>query len=520
MTLPAAQMDLLRRIVAAPVGQVARETPLEHAALLSEALGREVWLKREDLQPVFSFKLRGAFVRMVRLSEEERARGVIAASAGNHAQGVALAAARLGISAIIVMPVTTPAIKVDAVRRRGAEVVLHGDGFDEAGRHAAVLQRESGRVFIHPFDDLDVIAGQGTIGTEILRQAEHAPDAIFVPVGGGGLLAGVAAAVKSLAPDTRVIGVEPVEAASFKAALDAGGPVDIGPVSLFADGVAVRKVGSHNFRVAKDLVDEIITVSTDEICAAVAELFLDTRSVAEPAGALAAAGLRKYVERGGPGQSLVAINSGANIGFERIAHVVERAEIGAGHEALLAVTIPERPGSFLEFCRALGQRVVTEFNYRCSSSRRAHVFTGVRLGGGAAARAELVDRLQSTGYAVEDLTDNALGREHLRHMVGGHCPVRAREVLYHFRFPERPGALEQFLTTLAGRWSISLFHYRNHGADYGRVLAGFLVPAAEQREFERFLERTGYPWDEVDDPAAHWFLGTPSTPPKLAEVGS
>jgi len=519
VTLPAVQMDLLRRIVGAPVGQVARETPLAHAPLMSQSLGREVWLKREDLQPVFSFKLRGAFVRMAGLSSEERACGVIAASAGNHAQGVALAAARLGISAIIVMPVTTPPIKVDAVRRRGAEVVLHGDGFDEAGRHAQGLRRESGRVFIHPFDDLDVIAGQGTIGTEILRQAERAPDAVFVPVGGGGLLAGVSAAIKSLSPTTRVIGVEPVEAASFKAALEAGHPIDIGPVSLFADGVAVRKVGTHPFRIAKDLVDDVITVSTDEICAAVAELFLDTRAIAEPAGALAAAGLRKYVGRGGPGQSLVAINSGANIGFERIAHVVERAEIGAGHEALLAVTIPERPGSFLEFCRALDQHSITEFNYRFSSRQRAYVFTGVRLSG-AAARAGLVDRLKQTGYAVEDLTDNTLAREHLRHMVGGHGPVRTREVLYRFRFPERPGALEQFLTTLAGRWSISLFHYRNHGADYGRVLAGFLVPAIEQPEFNRFLARTGYPWEPVDDPAARWFLGSSSGAARLAEVAN
>jgi len=517
---PQARMELLRRMVGAPVARVARETPLERAELLSDALQREVLLKREDLQPVFSFKLRGAYTRMCRLSDDERARGVVAASAGNHAQGVALAANRLGMSAIIVMPVTTPAIKVDAVRRLGAEVVLQGDAFDEAGRHAEEIRRTGGRVFIHPFDDLDVIAGQGTVALEILRQAQIAPDAVFVPVGGGGLLAGVAVAIKCLSPKTRVIGVEPVEAASFKAALAAGKPVDIGPVSLFADGVAVRKVGQHPFAAAHDLVDEIITVTSDEICASVGELFLDTRSVAEPAGALAAAGLRRYVERGGAGQRLAAIVSGANIGFERIAHVVERAEVGAGHEVLFAAAIPERPGSFLEFCRSIGNRPITEFNYRCSSTDQAQVFVGVRLADGRRARGPLFDQLRRAGYPVEDLTDNSLAREHLRHMVGGHCPVAAREVLVRFRFPERPGALERFLTELAGRWSISLFHYRNHGADYGRVLAGFLVPAAEQHEFQRFLARTGYPWEPVADVAAQWFLGAPAGAGRLAEVAS
>ncbi|HKL49792.1 MAG TPA: threonine ammonia-lyase, biosynthetic [Wenzhouxiangellaceae bacterium] len=520
MTPSPALMDLLRRIISAPVHQIAQETPLERAPLLSEALDREVWLKREDLQPVFSFKLRGAYARMCRLDARERALGVLAASAGNHAQGVALAAGRLGLSAVIVMPVTTPSIKVDAVRRLGAEVVLEGDGFDEASRRAAELQRESGRVFIHPFDDLDVIAGQGTVGTEILRQAESPPDAVFVPVGGGGLIAGVAAAIKCLAPATRIIGVEPAGAASFKAALEAGRPVDIGPVSLFADGVAVRKVGAHPFRVAHDLVDEIVTVGTDQICAAVGEVFLDTRIVTEPAGALAVAGMREYVKHGGAGRQLVAINSGANISFERMAHVVERAEIGAGHEVLFAATIPERPGSFLEFCRALGNTAVSEFNYRCSSTRKAHIFVGLRPADGSSGRAALFDRLRQTGYPIEDLTENALARDHLRHMVGGHCPVPAREVLYQFRFPERPGALKQFLACLAGRFSISLFHYRNHGADYGRVLAGFLVPESEQQDFDRLLSRIGYPWARIDDPAASWFLGSPSRSPKLAHVAS
>ncbi|MDZ7792087.1 MAG: threonine ammonia-lyase, biosynthetic [Xanthomonadales bacterium] len=509
-------MDLLRRIISAPVHQVARETPLEQASLLSQNLGREVWLKREDLQPVFSFKLRGAYARICRLDERERACGVLAASAGNHAQGVALAATRLGLSAVIVMPVTTPSIKVDAVRRLGAEVVLEGDGFDAASRRAAELQRESGRTFIHPFDDLDVIAGQGTVGTEILRQAQAPPDAVFVPVGGGGLLAGVAAAIKCLAPATRIVGVEPAGAASFKAALEAGEPVDIGPVSLFADGVAVRKVGAHPFEVARGLVDEIVTVGTDQICAAVGEVFLDTRIVTEPAGALAVAGLREYVKNGGDGQRLVAVNSGANISFERMAHVVERAEIGAGHEVLFAATIPERPGSFLEFCRTIGNVSVSEFNYRCSSTARAHVFVGLRPAEGSAERAALFETLRGSGYSIEDLTDNALARDHLRHMVGGHCPVPAREVLYQFRFPERPGALEQFLTCLAGRFSISLFHYRNHGADYGRVLAGFLVPENEQKDFDRLLARIGYPWSRVEETAASWFLGSPAPWPELA----
>jgi threonine dehydratase len=517
---PMPRHELFRRMLDAPVGRVARQTPLEPAERLSARLSREVLLKREDLQPVFSFKLRGAYACMGRLDPDRRARGVIAASAGNHAQGVALAAARLGIEARIVMPTTTPAIKVDAVRELGAEVALEGDSFDDAARYAQTLQRETGATFIHPFDDPDVIAGQGTVGLEILRQSGQPPDAVFVPVGGGGLLAGVAVAVKQLSPATRVIGVEPVDAASFRAALEHGEPVDIGPVGLFADGAAVARVGAHPFAAARGLVDRIVTVTADEICAAVGELFLDTRSIAEPAGALATAGLRKYVDRGGRGTRLVAINSGANIGFERIAHVVERAEIGAGQEILFAATIPERPGSFLEFCRSIGNHAVTEFNYRCASLDQAHVFVGLRLPGGRGARAELFARLRGDGYPVEDLTEHSLARDHLRHMVGGHCPVPAREVLYRFRFPERPGALERFLTELAGRWSISLFHYRNHGADYGRVLAGFLVPGAEQPEFERFLARAGYPFEPIADAAAHWFLGTDSADRRLASVAT
>jgi threonine dehydratase len=500
-------LELLQRIVAAPVQAVARETPVEQAALLSQDTGRTIWLKREDLQPVFSFKLRGAYARMARMSQTERERGVVAASAGNHAQGVAVAAKKLGVRACVVMPRTTPAIKVDAVRRLGAEVILHGDGFDAAQARANLLCNESGAVFIHPFDDPDVIAGQGTVATELLRQMPVSPDAVFVPVGGGGLLAGVAAAIKTLSPATRVIGVEPKGAASFAAALAAGKPVDIGPVNLFADGVAVRKVGHCGFEIARTLVDEMIEVSVDEICAAVHDIFLDTRAVIEPAGALAVAGIRRYLAEGGAGEHLVAINSGANIGLERMAHVIERAQIGARREVLFAATIPERPGSFLKFCRALGQPELTEFNYRFSSLKEAHVFVGLRMNAGPEQRSRLFQRLQTAGFDILDLTDNELARDHLRHMVGGHRPATGREVLYRFRFPERPGALEEFLTHLKGRWSISLFHYRNHGAAYGRVLAGFLVPETDQPEFEQFLQATSYPYQPVDDPACELFVG-------------
>ena len=499
-------LELLQRIVAAPVQAVARETPVEKAALLSEGLGRSIWLKREDLQPVFSFKLRGAYARMVRLSEDERRRGVVAASAGNHAQGVAVAAGRLGIRARVVMPQTTPAIKVDAVRRLGAEVILHGDGYDAAQARAHAECGQAGSVFIHPFDDPDVIAGQGTVATELLRQMPEVPDVVFVPVGGGGLLAGVAVAVKTLSPQTRVIGVEPHGAGSFAAAMQAGRPVDIGPVNLFADGVAVRKVGEWPFRLAAGLIDDMISVSVDEICAAVHDIFLDTRAVIEPAGALAVAGIRRYLAEGGQGEHLVAINSGANISFERMAHVIERAEIGAGREILFAATIPEQPGSFLSFCRALGKPELTEFNYRFASSDRAHVFVGLRMEGGRDRRGELYNGLDARGFEVLDLTDNELARDHLRHMVGGPGPDGQREVLYRFRFPERPGALEEFLNCLAGRWSISLFHYRNHGAAHGRVLAGFLVPEADQHAFDGFLDSTGYPWEPVHDRSCDYFL--------------
>ncbi len=512
-------LDMLRRIVAAPVHEVARETPVDPAVLLSEQLGRSVWLKREDLQPVHSFKLRGAYARMSRLDERERRLGVVAASAGNHAQGIAMAARQMQVRAIVVMPRTTPLIKVDAVRRLGAEVIVHGDSYDAAQARAITLCQEAGAVFIPPFDDPDVIAGQGTVATEILRQCPQTPDAIFVPVGGGGLLAGVAAAVKALSPDTLVIGVEPEGAASFAAALKAGGPVDIGPVNLFADGAAVRKAGDWTYRIAAPLVDDMIAVSIDEICAAVHDVFLDTRSVIEPAGALAVAGIKRWVADGGSGQQLVAINSGANISFERMAHVVERAEIGAGREILFAATIPERAGSFLNFCRALGRAELTEFNYRFSSPAQAHVFVGLRMRGGRGRRADLYRRLEHAGFPVIDLTDNDLARDHLRHLVGGHCASPDREILYRFQFPERPGALEQFLEGLAGRWSISLFHYRNHGAAYGRVLAGFLVPQGDQARFEQFLFSTGYPHTPVADEACQLFIAGLAPEPLNAANG-
>ena len=499
--------ELLARILAAPVQAVARETPTELAATLSRKWGRSIWLKREDLQPVFSFKLRGAYTRMARLTEDELPGGVIAASAGNHAQGVALAAARLGIHARVVMPRTTPAIKVEAVRALGAEVLLHGDGYDEAQARARAECARCNATFIHPFDDLDVIAGQGTVAIELLRQLPSPPDAVFIPVGGGGLLAGMAAAIKAISPTTRVIGVEPDGAASFAAALRNGGPIDIGPVELFADGVAVRKVGVWPYRIAAGLVDQMLAVSVDDICAAVHRIFLDTRAVVEPAGALAVAGLQRYLENGGSGQHLVAVNSGANISLERMAHVFERAEIGSGREVLFAATIPERPGSFLGFCQALEQQELSEFNYRYASPDKAHVFVGLRLLGGRSRRSELFARLSRAGFEVIDLTDNQLARDHLRHLVGGRGPDGLREQLYRFRFPERPGALEEFLTSLRGRWSISLFHYRNHGAAYGRVLAGFLVPVSDQSDFDRFLNSQPYPYAAVADLALEKFIG-------------
>jgi threonine dehydratase len=500
--------ELLEAILRAPVYDVAIETPLDLATLLSDQQRNRIWIKREDLQPVFSFKIRGAYNKISQLSEAERKAGVVAASAGNHAQGVALAATRLGVHSRIVMPRTTPRIKVDAVGRFGGEAVLEGDNYDEAAALAWRIHEDEGRILVHPYDDLAVIAGQGTVAMEILHQHQGLIDAIFVPVGGGGLIAGMVAYVKHVSPSTRVIGVEPEDAACLAAALSAGERVDIGPVGLFADGVAVRKVGERPFAIVRDVVDEVVTVGIDEICAAIRDIFEDTRSIAEPAGALSIAGLKRWVAQNDVrGATLVAIDSGANMNFDRLRHVAERAAIGEQQEALLAVTIPERPGAFRSLCLALGDHSVTEFNYRYGGSEEAHVFVGVGLSGRQSERESVMDGLQRAGFAVVDMTGNEMAKLHVRFMVGGRASM-PDERLFRFEFPERPGALARFLDSVGGRWNISLFHYRNHGAAFGRVLAGLEVPAQDENEFARFLEDLGYPWiEESSNPAAGLFLG-------------
>ena len=500
----------IKRILDARVYDVARETPVDRAELMSRRLGNRVWLKREDLQPVFSFKLRGAYNKMHHLSDEQRARGVVAASAGNHAQGLAMAASRMNVKATIVMPRTTPQIKVDAVRDRGARVVLRGDSYDEAAEHAASLVKEKGMTYVHPFDDPDVIAGQGTVGMEIVRQQEQPLDAIFVPVGGGGLLAGVAAFVKYVWPQTQVIGVEPEDAACLQLALERGRRAVLPEVGLFADGCAVAQVGKETFRVIRDLVDEVITVSTDEMCAAIKDIFEDTRSIAEPAGALALAGLKHYAERtGARDQDLLAIVSGANTNFDRLRYISERTEIGEQREAVLSVTIPEKPGSFRTFCNALGRRNITEFNYRYADQGSAQVFVGLSVVPGGEDLAQLLKALRDKGYQAQDLTDNEVAKLHVRYMVGGHAPTGLDdERVYRVEFPERPGALAKFLSGLGQRWNISMFHYRNHGAAYGRILAGVQVPAGEKRAFKQVLEEIGYRyWDETDNLAYQLYLG-------------
>lgn len=498
---------LIERILRARVYDVARETPLEPARRLSERLGERVWLKREDLQPVFSFKVRGAYNKVVGLTAEARQRGLIAASAGNHAQGVALAAQTLAVPATIVMPTTTPSIKVEAVAALGAEVQLHGDGYDDALAEALRQRDATGRTFIHPYDDVDVIAGQGTIAVELLRQHPDPIDALFVPVGGGGLLAGVLAYVKFLRPETRVIAVEPDDAACLAAALEAGRPVPLDRVGLFVDGAAVREVGAEPFRLVKGRVDGVVRVGIDEVCAAIQDLFEETRVLAEPAGALAVAGMKRWLEGsgGGRGRSLVAIQSGANINFHRLRHISERAELGERREAILAVTIPERPGSFRELCAALREANVTEFNYRYSSGAEAHVFVGVQLGGRT--RQALTAGLAAQGYDVLDMTDNEMALLHTRFMVGGRAAELADERLLRFEFPERPGALSRFLDLMDPRWNLSLFHYRNHGSAVGRVLAGIQVPREDADAFRRYLAELGYPWtDETANPAYRLFL--------------
>ncbi len=501
--------DYLERIRNAKVYDVAEKTPLELARNLSRRLGNRVLMKREDLQPVFSFKLRGAYNKIAALSDAEVSNGVICSSAGNHAQGVALAARRRGIRAVIVMPVTTPTIKTGAVAALGGEVILHGDTYDDAYAHARKLESSEGLVFIHPFDDPDVIAGQGTIGKEILEQAEERIDAMFVPVGGGGLIAGIAAWVRQMQPDIRIIGVEPDDSDAMRQSLAAGAPVTLEHVGIFADGVAVRRVGDETFRLCRELVDEVITVETDQVCAAIKDMFEDTRSIVEPAGGLAVAAAKKYVaEHGWRDKTLVTISCGANVNFDRLRHIAERAAVGEQTEMLLAAEIPERPGSFRRFCEAVGRRGITEFNYRYADDSKAHIFVGIQLTHGLQERRELLEKLREAGFPVEDLSDNEMAKLHVRHMVGGRSTGLRNERLFRFEFPERPGALLDFLNAIGTDWNISLFHYRNHGSDYGRILAGIDVPQEETDELEAHLAELGYAhWEESDNPAYTMFLG-------------
>ena len=495
----------IEKIFTAPVYDVATKTPLDAMPRLSDRLGHNVLCKREDLQPVFSFKLRGAYTKMYRLSAEERARGVICASAGNHAQGVALSANRLGMRAVIVMPVTTPQIKIDAVRRLGGaqvEIVLHGDFYDAASQHARELQEAHGYTYIHPFDDPDVIAGQGTIALEILTQHPHHIDAIFVPCGGGGLLAGIAVLAKALRPDIKIIGVEPEDAASMTTAVRGGKRQTLDQVGIFADGVAVKMPGELTFELIKQHVDDFVTVSTDEICAAMKDLFDDTRAIAEPSGAVAAAGIKKWAaQQDAKNLTLINIVSGANMNFDRLRYVAERTEIGEQREGLLAVTIPEIPGTFLNFCTLLGTHNVTEFSYRYQSAERAQIFVGVELSGGRAQLEAVIEKLRAHGYDTENLTDNELAKSHLRYMIGGASAAVAGERLFRFGFPERPGALMHFLQTLGTKNNISLFHYRNHGSDYGRVLAG--IQSDDPAQLEAHLAAIGYDYSEETDNSAY-----------------
>ena len=501
-------VDYLQKILTAKVYDVAVESPLDLAPILSRRLGNRVLLKREDQQSIFSFKLRGAYNKMAHLTFDERARGVIAASAGNHAQGVALAAQKLGCKATIVMPVTTPRIKVAAVEARGARVVLHGDSYSDACAHALELQAQTQCAFVHPYDDPDVIAGQGTIGMEILRQCQGPLDAIFVAVGGGGLISGIASYVKRVRPEVRVIGVQPEDSDAMTRSLAAGRRITLPHVGLFADGVAVKEVGKETFRIARKLVDEMILVNTDAICAALKDVFEDTRAVLEPAGALSVAGVKAWCARdGGRDRTLVAVACGANMNFDRLRFVAERAELGEQREAIIAVTLAERPGSFREFCTLLGKRSVTEFNYRYADATTAHIFVGIEVADSGETH-RLLQELNRRGIEAYDLTDNEMAKLHVRHLVGGHAPTAENEIMYRFEFPERPGALTGFLDAMSRGWNITLFHYRNHGADYGRVLVGMQVPSKDKGEFRAFLDRLGYAHvDETGNPAYRMFLG-------------
>jgi threonine dehydratase len=503
--------DYLERILKARVYDVAIETPLEHAQRLSRRLGNTVLFKREDLQPVFSFKLRGAYNKIAHLSETAAQRGVICASAGNHAQGVALAAKRRGIRAVIVMPLTTPQIKIKAVIDLGGEVVLCGDDYDQAYEHALQLAREKSLAFIHPFDDPDVIAGQGTIGMEILRQRSgDSIDAIFAGVGGGGLITGIAAYVKYLFPKVRIIGVEPEDADAMYRSLEAKKRVTLERVGTFADGVAVRRVGEEPFRLAQQYVDEIILVSNDELCAAIQDIFEDNRAIVEPAGALAVAGIKKYIARENcRDRSFVSINCGANMNFDRLRHVAERADIGGQREALIAVEIPEVKGSFLKFCETLGKRSVTEFNYRYNDVGAAQLFVGLALSDGRKEKESIIRDLKAASYPVVDMSDNEMAKLHVRYMVGGHARGIANERLFRFEFPERPGALLKFLHAIGTQWNITLFHYRNHGSDYGRILAGVQIPPSECVDFDLHVRELKYVYvEETDNPAYKMFLGS------------
>jgi threonine dehydratase len=490
------------------VYDVAKKTPLEFQPNLSARINNRVLLKREDMQPVFSFKLRGAYNKMASLPSDVLQRGVIAASAGNHAQGVALAAQKLKCRAVIVMPTTTPAIKINAVKARGAEVVLFGDSYSDAYVKALELEQSEKLTFVHPYDDPDVIAGQGTIAMEIINAHPEPIEAIFCCVGGGGLLAGIATYIKAIRPEIKIIGVEAKDAEAMTESLKQGKRVMLDQVGLFADGAAVKQVGEHTFALAQQYVDEMIVVDNDAICAAIKDVFEDTRSILEPAGALATAGLKEYVERNHlTGKTLIGIASGANMNFDRLRFIAERAEIGEKREAVLAVTIPEKPGAFKAFCRLLGNRNITEFNYRYSDPKFAHIFVGVAIADPVES-AKLVLDLQAQDLPTLDLTDNEVAKLHLRHLVGGHAPQAEHEVVFRFEFPEKPGALMKFLDTMGHDWNISLFHYRNHGADFGRVLVGMQVPPADTAEFEKFLANLGYPyWDETHNPAYKLFLG-------------
>lgn len=499
--------DYLQKALTARVYDVATETVLEKAPNLSARLNNTLLLKREDMQSVFSFKLRGAYNKMAHLSTKALARGVVCASAGNHAQGVALAAKRLGARAVIVMPVTTPPVKVQAVKMRGGEVVMQGDSYDEAQAHARALEKKEKLTFVHPFDDPDVIAGQGTIALELLRQHQGPVHAVFVAIGGGGLAAGVAACLKTVRPDVKVIGVEPMDSDAMYRSLKAGRRVSLTHAGLFADGVSVREVGKETFRLCRKHLDEVVRVSTDDICAATKDVFEDSRAVLEPAGALAVAGAKAYVERTRlRGETMIAVTCGANVNFDRLRFIAERAEIGEHREAVLAVTIPEKPGSLKRFCKLIGRRSVTEFNYRIADTKEAHIYVGIRTAGKGESE-KLAAHFTRQKFKTLNLTHDEMAKTHIRHLVGGRSALAENEMLYRFEFPEKPGALMAFLTEMSPNWNISLFHYRNHGADYGRVLAGLQVPPNEKAALHKFLQQLGYQyWDETDNPAYKLFL--------------